>query len=122
MENHQHNLHTYALLKTPANPLVLPSGIAGEVQIFSSDRLSTIIEPEVSVESFEHDSDRLMQAVLAHDRVICQVFQQTSVLTLRFGTCFASTASLENHLKARDRQYLEKLEKLNQIEKGGFIF
>ncbi|HLO51621.1 MAG TPA: GvpL/GvpF family gas vesicle protein [Kamptonema sp.] len=112
MEFPQHNLHTYALLKTPANPLELPSGIEREVQIFSSDRLSAIVEPEISVESLEQDSDRLMQAVLTHDRVICQVFEQTSVLPLRFGTCFASTASLENHLKAHSQQYLEKLEKL----------
>ena len=112
MEIHQYNLHTYALLKTPLSPLELPSGIAREVLIFSSDRLSAIVEPEISVESFEHDSDRLMQAVLAHDRVICQVFQQTSVLPLRFGTSFASTASLENYLKTHTQQYLEKLEKL----------
>ncbi|MDF0556250.1 GvpL/GvpF family gas vesicle protein [Kamptonema sp. UHCC 0994] len=113
MESHQYNLHTYALLKTPAEPLDLPSGIAGEVEIFSSDRLSAIVEPEVSVASFEDDSDRLMQAVLAHDRVICQVFRQTSVLPLRFGTYFASTATLQTYLKSHSQQYLEKLEQLD---------
>jgi len=109
----QYNLHTYALLETPANPLELPRGIAGKVQIFSCDRLSAIVEPEVSVEALEQEGDRLMQAVLTHDRVICQVFQQTSVLPLRFGTCFSSTESLQNHLKAHCQQYLEKLAKLN---------
>ena len=112
MELNQHNLHTYALLKTPLTPLELPSGIAGEVQIFSSDRLSAIVEPEISLVSFEDDSDRLMQAVLAHDRVICQVFRQTSVLPLRFGTYFASIETLEKHLKSQSQQYLEKLEQL----------
>lgn len=112
MESHQYNLHTYALLKTPLTPLDLPRGIAGQVQIFSSDRLSVLVEPEISVVSFEDDSDRLMQAVLAHDRVICQVFRQTSVLPLRFGTYFASTETLEKHLKSHSQQYLEKLEQL----------
>jgi len=112
MELHQNNLHIYALLKTPAEPLELPNGIAGQVQLFTCDRISAIIEPEISVASLEEDSDQLMQAVLAHDRVICQVFQQISVLPLRFGTYFASTASLETHLQSQNQQYLEKLEQL----------
>ncbi|OCQ99694.1 gas vesicle protein [Oscillatoriales cyanobacterium USR001] len=120
MELHQYNLHIYALLKTPTEPLELPNGIAGKVQIFSGDRISAIIEPEISVESWETDSDRLMHAVLAHDRVICQVFRQTSVLPLRFGTYFASTESLQTHLKSQNQQYLEKLEKLDG--KAEYIF
>lgn len=119
MELHQYNLHIYALLKTPAEPLDLPSGIAGQVQIFNCDRISAIVEPEISVASLEADSDQLMQAVLAHDRVICQVFRQTSVLPLRFGTYFASTESLQTHLISQNQQYLEKLEQLDG--KGEYI-
>jgi hypothetical protein len=81
--------------------------------MFSCDRLSAIVEPEISVASWEANSDRLMQAVLTHDRVICQVFRQTSVLPLRFGTYFASTESLQTHLKSQNQQYLEKLEELD---------
>jgi hypothetical protein len=116
---HQNNLHIYALLKTPAEPLDLPKGIAGKVQMFSCDRISAIVEPEISVASLEADSDQLMQAVLAHDRVICQVFRQISVLPLRFGTYFASTESLQTHLKSQNQPYLEKLDQLEG--KGEYI-
>jgi hypothetical protein len=50
---------------------------------------------------------------LHHDRVICELFQQITVLPLRFGTYFTSTNNLLNHLKSHEKEYQNKLEKIN---------
>lgn len=107
------NLYTYTFLKTPVDSLDLPQGIASPVQIVVAGDLSAIVEPDLWVESFQQDSDRLMQAVLSHDRVLCEVFNQTSILPLRFGTAFASKKSLLTHLETQRQIYLEKLEQLD---------
>ena len=50
---------------------------------------------------------------LSHDRVICELFQQVTVLPLRFGTCFTSTNNLLNYLESHRQEYQDKLEKIN---------
>lgn len=104
------NFYTYTFLKTPTTCLELPQGIENPVQIVTVGDLSAIVEPDLWIESFQEDSDRLLQAVLSHDRVICEVFNQTPVLPLRFGTSFASLKGLQTHLVDCRQVYLEKLE------------
>ncbi len=106
------HLHTYAFLQTPTKSLDLPQGIASQVQIIQTDRLSAIVESGISAVSLETDSDRLMAAVLSHDRVLCSIFRQTAILPLRFGTYFASPERLQTYMRSHAEDYLEKLKKL----------
>ena len=80
-----YNLYTYAFLKTPTEKLKLPVGITNPVLLITSGTLSAVVEPEVCLDTLQNDEECLIQAVLCHDRVIYELFQQTTVLPLRFG-------------------------------------
>jgi hypothetical protein len=101
-------MYTYAFLKTPATPLELPIGIDRLVQVVSRDELAAVVEPDLILDELKDDKI-LMQAVLCHDRVIRELFLQTTILPLRFGTSFLSLQGLLTHLEANRSTYLEKL-------------
>lgn len=75
--------------------------------------LSALVEPDLDFDAIEQDDTQLVQAVLAHDRVICDLFWQTTILPLRFGTQFVSKNRLISHLEANQDMYLEKLNQLD---------
>lgn len=106
-------MYTYAFLHTPIAPLVLSTGISGTLQTVKADRLAAVVEPALTVDSLQTSDERLMQAVLKHDRIICDLFAQTTVLPLRFGTYFVSKEALQAHLTDRQAQYLELLSQLD---------
>lgn len=110
MTNEEVTVYTYAFLKIPASPLELPAGIAGKVELVAGDSLAALVEPGLCVEEINNDDRQLMLAVVSHDRVIREVFRQTAVLPLRFGTCFVSVGGMLAHLLARQEEYLQKLE------------
>lgn len=100
-------MYTYAFLSTI--PPKLPEGIFGSLQIISADGLAALVEPDLAAESLQKNDQQLVQAVLSHDRVIRELFEQTTVLPLRFGTCFASRQGLIEHLETNSAEYLIKL-------------
>ncbi|MBE9177276.1 GvpL/GvpF family gas vesicle protein [Oculatella sp. LEGE 06141] len=101
-------MYTYAFLETPKNPIDLPCGIVGSLELVETARLAALVEPDLALENV-HSSDRqLLQAALDHDRVIREIFEQTAVLPLQFGN-FIQREDLVNHLKSRSTEYLEKL-------------
>lgn len=120
-------MYIYAFLKSPANSLQLPPGIEGNLQIIETElatenvgaiprsgSIAGIAEPGLtSLAAIEKDEQRLMQAVVTHDRILCELFNQTTILPLRFGTIFRSSADLIAHLDRRQKEYLAKL---NQLE------
>ncbi len=110
-------MYIYAFLKSPANSLQLPPGIEGDLQIIAENvcaNVCAIAEPGLtSLATIEQDEQRLMQAVVTHDRILCELFNQTTILPLRFGTIFRSSADLIAHLNQREKEYLAKL---NQFE------
>ncbi|MEH2454380.1 GvpL/GvpF family gas vesicle protein [Nostoc sp.] len=108
-----YNVYTYAFLNTPAATLELPIGICSRVLLISNAGVSALVEPEVSLELLQNDNERLIQAVLSHDHVINELFRQTTVLPLRFGTSFASKESLLTYLESHTEEYLEKIRQLN---------
>lgn len=103
-------MYTYAFLSTI--PSDLPEGFLGSLQIFSVEGLAALVEPGLAAESLPKNDQQLVQAVLSHDRVIREVFEQTTVLPLRFGTCFTSRQGLLEHLQANSAAYLAKLAEL----------
>lgn len=108
-----YNVYTYAFLNTPAATLELPIGICSRVLLISNAGVSALVEPEVSLELLQNDNERLIQAVLSHDHVMGELFRQTTVLPLRFGTSFASKESLLTYLESHTEEYLEKIRQLN---------
>jgi hypothetical protein len=90
----------------------LPEGMAEPVKMIGNERLVAIVEPGLSFETVEANDQLLIRAALAHDRVICDLFRQMTVLPLRFGTRFISEEKLRMHLEENADQYIARLEKL----------
>ncbi|MFM5889496.1 MAG: GvpL/GvpF family gas vesicle protein [Dolichospermum sp.] len=107
------NFYTYAFLEIPKFPLILPQGATNQVILINGSGISAIVEPGISLESFQNDDEKVIQMALSHDRVICELFQQITVLPLRFGTCFASTNNLLSYLESHRQEFESKLEKIN---------
>lgn len=107
------NLYTYAFLKTPDFALQLPQGSTNSLIQIDGHGLSAIVEPGISLESFQDDDEKIVKMAIDHDRVICDIFRQITVLPLRFGTYFTSTENLLTHLESYEQEYLNKLEKIN---------
>lgn len=103
------SIYAYALLIPIASPLVLPLGMEKNTELVYSSGLAAIVEPEISLEALQTTDERLLQAVLTHDRVIVELFQQTPLLPLRFGSGFNSVKTLLNYLEKHQQQYLETL-------------
>lgn len=110
------NLYTYAFLEEPDLLLQLPQGYQGQVLLINTQSLAAIVEPGVPAETFNNDDQKLIDMAICHDRVICEVFLQITVLPLRFGTCFASEKMLVNHLESQGKEYKEKLSKIQGKE------
>ncbi len=106
-------MYTYAFCQTPLTPLELPQGIAATVQVVTVGQLAAIVEPGVSLEPLQQDDTLLVQAALAHDRVVRGLYLQTTILPLRFGTCFNSLQGLFGHLETYQQAYLNQLTYLN---------
>lgn len=102
-------MYTYAFLLNSGIPLDLPEGIWGSLELVKLNQLAALVEPELSFEVLQKSDRQLMQALLSHDRVIQEVFQQTVVLPLQFGTCFISRQGLLDHLQTHYVEYLDKL-------------
>lgn len=106
-------MYVYAFCKNHARELKLPSGIEGNLQIIPTKNLAAVAEPELAtIQEIEKDERRLMQAVLTHDRILCELFSKITILPLRFGTIFTSREDLLTHLTQRQSEYLEKLQQL----------
>ncbi len=106
-------MYTYAFFKTSGVTLSLSEGIAGTIQVVQTPVLSALVEPGLDLDAIQADDNQLVQAVLTHDRVICQLFWQMTILPLQFGTQFVSEERLLTHLEAHQESYLAKL---NQLE------
>lgn len=105
-------MYIYAFLPTPDQPLDLPDGIDGSLELVSVADLSALVELELNLEMIEKNDERLVQTVLWHDRILRDVFNQTALLPLRFGTQFTHREALVNHLKLNREGYLARLNRL----------
>ncbi len=126
-------LYTYAFVRWPvalSGQFELPPGIAGSLQILTGkdtiedasdyatdpdlasaeNSLAALVEPDLDIAKLQTYDRQLVQAVLSHDRVIQSIFQQTTVLPLRFGTCFPSALALQAHLQSQRSHYAASLQ------------
>jgi hypothetical protein len=107
-------LYTFAILLAPA-PDKVPLGIMGKpIKYLQCDRLIAAIEPDVDIEALKLLPEQsLMQAIVQHDRLICELFNDRTLLPLRFGTAFVSIGALETYLKEEGDRLLASLERLD---------
>lgn len=106
-------LYTYCFLSPPDHNLVLPQGFRGELTLIEQSAIAAIVEPDLSREELEANDEALVQAVLHHDRVICELFCDLPVLPLRFGTYFRGKEDLLSHLGANAQSYQNKLQEFS---------
>ncbi|ELS33771.1 MULTISPECIES: GvpL/GvpF family gas vesicle protein [Pseudanabaena] len=106
-------LYTYAILLAPV-PENKPLGIKGKsIQYLPCDRLVAAIEADVDIEALKLlPESALMQAIVLHDRLICELFSERTLLPLRFGTAFVSIEALEAYLRTESVKLLANLQKL----------
>jgi hypothetical protein len=107
------NLYSYAFLETPSLPLILPQGAATQVVLIKGTNLSAIVEPGISLESFQDNDEKIIEMALCHDRVICELFQQITVLPVQFGICFNSEKNLLIHLESNTEKYRQQLQTIH---------
>jgi hypothetical protein len=105
-------MYTYAFFTDPEQVSDLPMGIAGPLATVIHHEVAALVEPDLAFEQYEENDERLMQAVLAHDRAIRELFRQVPLLPLRFGTRFKSQDALIMHLHQHESEYLTKLRHL----------
>ncbi|WP_448562583.1 GvpL/GvpF family gas vesicle protein [Trichothermofontia sp.] len=105
-------MYVYALLWAAAQPLTLPPGLQAPLVVVEAGALAAIAEPGLTADRLPTEEAALIQAVLHHDRVVCELFQQTPLLPLRFGRCFVSEASLKQYLQTQAPVHLQQLDAL----------
>jgi hypothetical protein len=106
-------VYLYGIFARPSSPLTLPLGLAEPTQLIAVQKIAALVETGIDLEALQADEHRLLNAVLSHDRVICELFQYTPVLPLRFGTQIASLAHLKEHLLSQGAIYEAKLAALD---------
>jgi len=102
-------MYVYALLHTDALPIALPPGWQAPLVVVRAGSLAAIGEPGLLASALPTAEGPLIQVVLHHDRVLCDLFQQTTILPLRFGRCFVSEARLQQYLQDQAEPHLQQL-------------
>jgi hypothetical protein len=104
-------IYVYALIPTPAVDLsAFALGLRNPLEVIGQDGLYGVIEENPFEEGLPQADQVLLEAVLLHDRVIQDLFQQTPVLPLRFGSQFLDRAQLVTHLADHGALYREQLQ------------
>ncbi len=102
-------IYLYSICPRPLAQMTLPLGLAEPTQLIAVDNVAALIETGIDLLALQTDEPRLLKAVISHDRVICELFQHTPVLPLRFGTQIASLDYLKAHLSSQAADYTAKL-------------
>ncbi|MBM0740127.1 GvpL/GvpF family gas vesicle protein [Phormidium sp. CLA17] len=104
-------MHSYAIVNAEID-LTLPEGTLETLQLIGNGALSIVVEPNLKLEVLQQDDTLLLQAILAHDRIIRALFLQTTVLPLRF-SAFLPEKELIADLNTNQSRYLAYLKYFN---------
>ncbi len=107
-------VYVYGVCRNPPTPMTLPLGLERETQLVTVNELAVVVEHGIDLAALQAEDQRLLTAVLSHDRVICDLFQQVTVLPIRFGIQLASIDKLTEYITGEYQTYLEKLAQLDQ--------
>ncbi|MGF1570617.1 MAG: GvpL/GvpF family gas vesicle protein [Nodosilinea sp.] len=86
-----------------------PQGFRGAVSPVVGGDIAAIAEAGLGLESLGEDDPQLLNAVLSHDRVICELAQRMTILPMRFGIQLASLDQLRQHLASQGETYRARL-------------
>lgn len=104
-------IYAYALCPSPPEIPSLPQGIrASAVDVVTAGPVGAIVETAIDIAQIKEDDTQLMEAVLAHDRVLGHLFSHMPLLPLRFGTQFKDLSSVKTFLETNGTAYQHKLE------------
>ncbi|MEE3717533.1 GvpL/GvpF family gas vesicle protein [Tumidithrix elongata RA019] len=103
-------LYAFAILAAPI-PTMSLLGIEGKpIACIQAGELVIALDPNLNVEALKETTEEiLLQAVLQHDRVICELYSQHNLLPLRFGTAFVSEAALREYLIVNQQELSDRL-------------
>jgi hypothetical protein len=104
-------MHVYALVHQSEAAIALPEGIAGPLAHIHVGEIAAIVEPALTLEQVQQSDQTLLQAVLAHDRILRHLFAQTTLLPLRF-TAFPELETLQADLRDRQADCVAQLAQL----------
>lgn len=97
----------YAYAICASAPFQLPAGIQQSLVAIAQPPLTLVAEADLDLRLAKEAE--LIEAVVAHDRIVCALFAQTPLLPIRFGTHFESIAAVTAHLAAERDRYLSQL-------------
>jgi hypothetical protein len=112
-------IYVYGLISLPESDFVLPTGMKSGLEIVACEDVAAVVERWIVLEAIQQNEEDLLEAVLCHDRVIGELFAQTAVLPLRFGSSFVSLEAIRLHLQVRRDEYSLRLSFLRS--KGEFL-
>ncbi|WP_008318063.1 GvpL/GvpF family gas vesicle protein [Leptolyngbya sp. PCC 6406] len=105
-------IYVYGFCPTPVSPWELPEGIANPTTLITVGAVAAIAELDLDVSGLKTNDQQLMTAVLSHDRVLQDLFAQTDVLPLRFGTQFSDPTALRSYLEQNGARHGMQLAQL----------
>ena len=86
--------YVYGFLYLPESCLALPKGMEKEVELVPYQNIAAVVEANVSIEAIQETEEKLLEAILAHDRVVREIFQQ--VLSIIVGLAMKNNYSRRN--------------------------
>lgn len=108
-------IYTFAILLEPV-PDVRPLGITGKpIEYIQCDRLVAAVETEVDIDALNQLPEQsMLQAIIHHDRLLCELFDQRPLLPLPFlKTFFSGVKTLESYLQTESPKLLASLQKID---------
>ncbi|MBD2104430.1 GvpL/GvpF family gas vesicle protein [Leptolyngbya sp. FACHB-261] len=105
-------VYTFAFLSAPP-PRQKPRGLQDTaIEYIVVGDLAAAVESGISLDALQQSDERLLEAAVRHDQVICHLCQDQTVLPLRFGTVFISESRLREHLSQNQQAYQLRLQEL----------
>lgn len=108
-------IYAIALLLDPVDPAISQTikAVMGKVEYIRCDRLIMTVVRGIDLDRLKASGEEiLIRAVVEHDRLICELFSENTLLPLRFGTVFKSDLVLEAYLQSNYSELLTRLESL----------
>jgi hypothetical protein len=105
-------IYTFAIALAPV-PELKPMGISQAIAYVQVGDLVAVVEFGLDVQALKSSPEPvLIQAVVNHDRLICELFSHHTLLPLRFGTAFVSEPALQDYLSAQHQVLSDRLHSL----------
>ncbi|WP_218079510.1 GvpL/GvpF family gas vesicle protein [Anthocerotibacter panamensis] len=101
-------MYAFALAPAPAISQAILGIIPEPVVWISVGALVAVVQP-LDLSAIMADEAQSLTAVVAHDRVLRELFALGDILPLRFGTVFVSETALKEHLETHQAHYQQKL-------------